>query len=300
MEGRAWSDLASPFDRLPARAEGLVRPPVWMLQRASAGVCARFVTNAKEIQVRWTLTSEQLAMPHMPATGVSGVDLYGRDETGQWRWVGNGRPGWPLSESRIAAGLDGKSREYLLYMPLYNGVSSVEVGLPAAARFAAGPARPADLAKPVVFYGTSITQGACASRPGMAHAAILGRRLDRPVVNLGFSGNGRMDLELAPMIAEIDAALYVIDCLPNMSTEQVTERAAPFVRALREQRPDTPILLVEDRTFTDAPFKRARVRSHARRRAALRGALEILRAEGVEGIAYLAGDGLLVGTFAEL
>ena len=293
MEGRAWSDLASPFDRLPARAEGLVRPPVWMLQRASAGVCARFVTNAKEIQVRWTLTSEQLAMPHMPATGVSGVDLYGRDETGQWRWVGNGRPGWPRSESRIAAGLDGKSREYLLYMPLYNGVSSVEVGLPAEARFAAGPARPADRAKPVVFYGTSITQGACASRPGMAHAAILGRRLDRPVVNLGFSGNGRMDLELAPMIAEIDAALYVIDCLPNMSAEQVTERAAPFVRALRAQRPDTPILLVEDRTFTDAPFKRARVRSHAKRRAALRGALETLQAEGVEGIAYLTGDGLL-------
>ncbi|MEE2939125.1 MAG: SGNH/GDSL hydrolase N-terminal domain-containing protein, partial [Planctomycetota bacterium] len=69
VEGRAWSELAAPFDRLPARAEGVVRPPVWMLQRASAGVCARFVTNAKEIRVRWTLTSEQLAMPHMPATG---------------------------------------------------------------------------------------------------------------------------------------------------------------------------------------------------------------------------------------
>ena len=293
VEGRAWSDLASPFDRLPARAEGLVRPPVWMLQRASAGVCARFVTNAKEIQVRWTLTSEQLAMPHMPATGVSGVDLYGRDETGQWRWVGNGRPAWPRSESRIAAGLDGKMREYLLYLPLYNGVSSVEVGLPADARFAAGPARPADRAKPVVFYGTSITQGACASRPGMAHAAILGRRLDRPVVNLGFSGNGRMDLELAPMIAEIDAALYVIDCLPNMSAEQVRERAAPFVRALRAQRPDTPILLVEDRTFTNAPFKRSHVQAHARRRAALRDAMEALRSEDVERIAYLPGDGLL-------
>ena len=184
-------------------------------------------------------------------------------------------------------------REYLLYLPLYNGVSSVEVGLPADARFAAGLARLADRAKPVVFYGTSITQGACASRPGMAHAAILGRRLDRPVVNLGFSGNGRMDLELAPMIAEIDAALYVIDCLPNMSAEQVRERAAPFVRALRAQRPDTPILLVEDRTFTNAPFKRARVqvpRPAPRRPARRHGDPP---GEGVERIAYLAGDGLL-------
>lgn len=293
VEGRAWSELASPYDRLPAKAEGVVRDPVWKLQRESAGVCARFVTDAKEIRVRWKLTSQELAMPHMPATGVSGVDLYGRDETGQWRWVGNGRPGWPVSESRIASGLNGKSREYLLYMPLYNGVTSVEVGLPAEAKFAAGPPRPEDRAKPVVFYGTSITQGACASRPGMVHTSILGRRLDRPVVNLGFSGQGRMDLEMAPLLAEIDAALYVIDCLPNMGAEQVAERTVPFVRALRAARPDTPILLVEDRTFTNSPFIRGRVRSHAQRRASLEAAYGELLEDASSPIAYLEGDGLL-------
>lgn len=293
VEGRAFEELASPYDRLPAAAEGVVRDKVWSLQRESAGICARFTTNAKEIHVRWTLTSDRLDLVHMAATGVSGVDLYGRDEAGTWRWVGIGRPKGKTTTARIASGLDGKAREYMVYLPLYNGVSSIDVGLRQSASFAAGAPRPEARRKPLLFYGTSILQGACASRPGMCHAATLGRRLDRHVVNLGFSGNGRMDLELAPMIASIDAAVYVLDCLPNMNPDQITERAAPFVRVLRKARPDTPILLVEDRTFTDAPFRRDRIRSHRGRRAALRAAYKTLLSEGVTGLTYLEGDGLL-------
>lgn len=70
--------------------------------------------------------------------------------------------------------------------------------------------------KPIVVYGTSIAQGGCASRPGMAWPALVGRKLDRPLINLGFSGNGRLEKEVIDLIAEIDAKVYVLDCLPNL------------------------------------------------------------------------------------
>ena len=293
IEGRPWDELASPYDRLPAKAEAMVRAPVWKLQRNSAGVCSRFVTDAKTIRARWTLTSESLDMPHMPASGVSGLDLYGRNEDGVWRWVGAGRPGGQSAEAVLASGLDGVEREYLLYLPLYNGVTSVELGLIGDASFSAGPARTAQRAKPIVFYGTSITQGACASRPGMAHTALLGRRLDRPVVNLGFSGQGRMDIEVAQLMGELDAALFVADCLPNMGAKAVTERTVPWIEVLRRARPDVPILLVEDRSFTNANFRKSKRDHHARSRAALRASFDALLAAGVTDLVYLEGEDLL-------
>src|SRR5262249_21643225 len=131
--------------------------------------------------------------------------------------------------------------------PLYNGISSVELGLPKGAKLEKAPPRPAHRSKPVVFYGTSIVQGGCASRPGMVHTAILGRRLECPVVNLGFSGSGKMEPELANLLAEIDAAVYVLDCLPNMNLEMVGKRVEPFVKILRKARPETPIVFVEER-----------------------------------------------------
>ncbi|MBN1442046.1 MAG: SGNH/GDSL hydrolase family protein, partial [Planctomycetes bacterium] len=194
IEGRGWSDTESPYDRLPARAKDVVRPPVWSLSLDSAGMCVRFITDATSIHARWTLRSKSLAMPHMPATGVSGLDLYFKGTDGRWRWLAVGRPtAFPTNEARLAADLPPGKREYLLYLPLYNGVTSVEIGVPEAATIEKAPPRGPGERKPIVFYGTSITQGGCASRTGMVHTAILGRWLEHPVINLGFSGNGRME-----------------------------------------------------------------------------------------------------------
>ncbi|MEX2173867.1 MAG: SGNH/GDSL hydrolase family protein, partial [Pirellulaceae bacterium] len=235
IEGQAWDDVQAPFDRLPAKAEGKVRDAVWNLSRDSAGLCVRFTTDSPEVHCRWTLTKANLAMPHMPATGVSGVDLYVHTDRG-WRWVACGRPAAQTNSAPLVGGLDATSRDWLLYLPLYNGASSVEVGIAKSAKIAPLP-RAAGHDKPIVFYGTSITHGACASRPGMVHTAILGRRLDRPVVNLGFSGNGKMEPAVNELLAEIDAAMYVIDCLPNMNAAEVAERTEPVVALLRKARP---------------------------------------------------------------
>jgi lysophospholipase L1-like esterase len=293
VEGLGWADVAAPFDRLPARAQGIVREPVWGLSRHSAGLCVRFETDADAISARWTVTSANLAMPHMPATGVSGLDLYVKADGGTWRWLANGRPAAQTTTAALVGGLSGRRRQYMLYLPLYNGVSSVEVGIPRGATLYKADPRPAERAKPVVFYGTSITQGGCASRPGMCHTAILGRRLDRPVINLGFSGNGTMDPEVGALLGEIDAAAFVIDCLPNMGPQAVAERAENLVRTIRKARPTTPILLVEDRTQSNAFLLEAKTRGSAASRAALRAAYDALVAAGDANLAYLPGDGLL-------
>jgi len=294
VEGKGWADTARYFDRLPARAEGKVPGAVWSLSRHSAGMLVRFETDASTIHARYSLLAANLAMPHMPATGVSGLDLYARDSSGRDRWLAVARPTAQQMTLELAASIDplpdGKPRLYTVYLPLYNGVESLEIGVGPQATFQ--PLAPR-AAPPMVFYGTSIMHGACASRPGMSITGILGRRLDRPAINLGFSGNGRMDPEVVELLAELAPCVYAIDCLPNMVAEQVAERTEPLVRRLREARPDTPILLVEDRTYTNAAFRQSSRERHSAARAELRKAYERLIATGIKQLYYLEGDALL-------
>jgi lysophospholipase L1-like esterase len=290
VEGRGWKETARYYDRLPAKAEAVVRPAVWSLSRHSAGMLARFETDAREIHARYALLSANLAMPHMPATGVSGLDLYARNEEGQDRWLAVASPTAQKMQLRLVAGVDPGRRLYTLYLPLYNGVEALEIGVDPKAAFRPVPPR---AEKPILFYGTSIMHGACASRPGMSITGIVGRRLNRPVINLGFSGNGQMEPEVGSLLAELDPCAYAIDCLPNMGAEAVAARTEPLVRQLRAARPDTPILLVEDRTYTYAPFIGSARERHTGSRAAFRKAYENLAASGVKALAYLPGDALL-------
>lgn len=297
VEGKGWTDTDRFYDRLPARAKETVPPAVWSLSRHSAGMVVRFVTDSMKIAARWTVLSGDLAMPHMPATGVSGLDLYVKDN-GAWRWIGNGRPQGQSTRATLADGIPEGSREYMIYLPLYNGTESLEIGVVPAAVLAKATARPAGNDKPIFFYGTSITHGGCASRPGTAYPAILGRMLDRPVINLGFSGNGRMEAALGVLLAEVDTAVYVLDCLPNLKPEEVAERVEPFVIALRAARPDTPIVLMENIAYQAGTFLPAPRAAYTDKNSVLRAAYERLLAAGVPGLTYVPGEGLL-GTDGE-
>ena len=291
VEGRGWADQERKrwFDRLPAKADGKVTPAVWSLSRDSAGMMVRFTTDAQAIYTRYTLAKTNLAMPHMPATGVSGLDLYARDAAGKWKWVQVTRPNSAQVETTLITDLAPGEREYAAYLPLYTGIESLEIGVPAGAKFA-GLAPRAE--PPIIFYGTSITHGACASRPGMVHTAILGRRFDRPVINLGFSGNGRMDAAVGELLTELEAAVYVIDCLPNMGPADVTAKCLPLVKQLRAARPNTPIVLVEDRRVTNDWITPGRKKFHDDNHAALQAAYEQLLKEGVTKLSYIGGDHL--------
>jgi lysophospholipase L1-like esterase len=279
VEGRGFTDTERPWDRLPARAKAIVPPAVWNLSKNTAGVCVRFVTDAREIHADWDGGE---GMWHMPPSGVSGLDLYERTTAGGWSYVATGIPKKDRTVCRIVGDRPGFETEYLVFLPLYASVTDLKLGFPPAAKVAAAQRRPAGQ-KPIVFYGTSITQGGCASRAGMSHPAILARRLDREVINLGFSGSGKMEPALADLVAGIDASVYVLECLPNMTMELVGERIEPFVRRLRRDHPATPILLVENVVKpTDAPQNEA-----------LRKVRDRLVADGVTGVHHLASTDCL-------
>ena len=292
VEGRGWvgQERQRWFDRFPAKAEGKVTKAVWNLSRHSAGMMVRFKTDATTIRAKWKLLSSRLGMPHMPPSGVSGLDLYARDAKGQWRWAAATKPNKQNMEATLLSGIAPGMREYALYLPLYNGTESLEIGVLKGAKFESLAPRKA---KPLVFYGTSITHGACASRPGLAHPAILGRRLEIPVINIGFSGNGRMHNEVGDLMAELDAACYVIDCLPNMNATTVAERCVSLVKQLRKARPKTPIVLVEDRRFANSWILPAKSKFHDDNQAALQKAYKQLQAAGMKKLHYLQGEHLL-------
>jgi lysophospholipase L1-like esterase len=228
----------------------------------------------------------------MSSAGASGLDLYARDGD-VWRWAGLARPsGEGEDKARILVKIPEGYHEFLLYLPLFNGVNSLSIGVKPAAHVAKAP--PADASrKPLVFYGTSITHGVAASRPGMACPSILARRLNRTSINLGFASNGTMDIELADLMAEIDAGAYVVDCLPNMDAESVAERTRPFVERLRKARPGTPIVLVENVEQSNEwllPGIEEGIRERNRR---LREAYDALCGAGVSDLYYVSGAGLL-------
>ena len=155
VEGKGWSETKKFFDRLPAKAEGFVRDQVWNLSRDSAGMCFRFVSDSPNIYVRYELSRESLSMTHMAATGHSGVDLYAQDGMGIDRWVAVVRPGKQKMDTTLAKDLAPGSRRYTLYLPLRNGVESLEIGVVRGQSFSALSPRNE---KPIVFYGTSIDE----------------------------------------------------------------------------------------------------------------------------------------------
>jgi GDSL-like Lipase/Acylhydrolase family/N-terminus of Esterase_SGNH_hydro-type len=293
VEGRGWTNTKNFYDRLPAKAEGVVRPPVWDLSHDSAGMCVRFVTDATAIHARWALTDPWLYQPNATAICVSGLDLYVKTKKG-WHWLAVGIPQKQTNSATLIENLIPGKREYLLYLPLYNGTKFVELGIPQNATIEkAGPWGPGKR-KPIVFYGTSILQGLSASRPGMVYSAILGRHFNWPTINLGFSGNGKMEPELARLLAELDPSVYVIDCLPNMVASEIKERTEPFVRILRAAHPHTPIILVEDRTLQNAFLVAGQMKYyHLKDRAALKAAYNRLKKSGVKGLYYIPGAHLL-------
>jgi len=246
IEGKGWANTVSDYHRLPVTAKKKVRKAIWDISEFPSGFLVRFKTDAKTINVNWILTNPELAVLHMPATGVSGIDLYARNKEGELRFCANGRPHNITNNVKFTLPV---SQEYVIYFPTYNELKSLKIGIPKG-KYLSKVSSPTPS---IVFYGTSITEGGCASRPGMITTSIIGRKLGISIINMGFSANGTMEIELADIMSELNPAIYVLDPLWNMTPEMVSERAEPFVKRLRKNRPTTPIILVEDSNFNDLP-----------------------------------------------
>jgi len=195
LYGKATKNTENRYERLPDSLKHVSRKPVWNLSRNSAGLAIRFCSNSTTIAAKWENLNNNL-MNHMTPTGTKGLDLYTWVD-GAWRFVNSGRPTGKVNQATIIANMEPVEREYMLYLPLYDGVISLSIGIDAEASISVPRTAIPVRTKPIVFYGTSILQGGCANRPGMAHTNIISRRLNREIVNLGFSGNALLDYEIA-------------------------------------------------------------------------------------------------------
>ena len=296
LEGQAWpGEVEGYYDRLPARAKNQVREPVWNLSKDAAGLMLRFRTDAQNVTVRYAVGGNH-AMNHMPATGVSGVDLYAVGDNGSLQWcIGKRNFSDTVMYQFNGLSAPDQGREYRLYLPLYNSVTWMEVGVAKEALFE--PLQVRDK-KPIVVYGTSIAQGACASRPGMAWTNILQRKVDGPLINLAFSGNGRLEKEMIDLLAEINAEVYVLDCLPNLTNEklyddqELSKRVLESVRKLKEKQPEIPVLLVDHAGYVEGLVQTAREKTYKRVNSIQKEAFDQLKTEGYTNIHYLSKEAL--------
>lgn len=297
LEGRGWEGIG--FNRLPDSAENVVRQPVWNLSRQTAGLMLRFTSDSPEIQVTYKPTGN-LSMPHMPSTGVSGVDLYVKNDSGKLLWVrGSYKFGETISYTFQLDNEEAEQKEFQLFLPLYNGLSDLQIGIPKDKTFAFTPKR---TEKPILVYGTSIAQGACASRPGMAWTNILAREMDMPIINLAFSGNGRMEAEVTDYVSQIDPAIFILDCLPNLTptagftSEEIKEKIVYAVTTLRAKYPNTPILLTEHAGYSDGLVYEPRAEIYENLNGWLQESFGNLNEQGVTGIYTLTKDEMGLGT----
>ena len=251
VEGVCVEDPANIFHRLPAGMKEKVRLPVWNLSENTAGEFIHFKTSARQIKVRYIVANKSFSMPHMPSTGMSGLDLYAKDTNGNWNWARGayhfGDTCTYVFDNLFLAGKEAFIGDFYLYLPLYNSVKSLTIGVDENATFFFAEKR---TDKPVVAYGTSILQGGVTSRPGLAWTNILGRNIDRVIINLGFSGNGKFEAPIFDQMAKVDAEMFILDCMPNLTGgvpyEEIKNRVTYGLNKLREKNKNVPLLFVEN------------------------------------------------------
>lgn len=304
LDGLPWSrEAGGQLHRFPPRLKEAVTPAVWNLSLSPTGGRIRFRTDSNQLAIRLEYPGPP-DMANMHAFGQTGVDLY---LDGVYRGTAiaakDSGPGKPVEKLYFDLGdRPRRLRDVVLYLPLYKPVTVLGIGVGAEAKFE--PARPYALPKPVVFYGTSITQGGCASRPGLAYQAILGRRLDLDFVNLGFSGNGKGEPALARALGELDAAAIVLDYSQNNRTlESLREVYEPFLAVLREKHPRTPVIAItpiaQAAEQLTEPLPLEAMRAHIRQVVSARigaGDRHLYLVEGTDLIGSDRLDGFVDGT----
>lgn len=295
IEGRAFTDSGSVYSRLPFGSEKYLRKELVYLGANSSGINVNFVTNSKKITIKWRVINN-FGMNHMAATGVKGIDLYCKMDDG-WRYVGTARPVGKDNEIVCASELDGSMREYRAYLPLYDGVESMSVGVDADAIISPSK-RGAEEVERVLFYGTSITQGGCASRPGMSYTSIFARMSGCDVYNLGFSGNAKLDFKVAQYISSAKPHVIFVDCLPNCTSQIVRDSAYNFIKYLVSHSGARKVYMVSNPNFPTLMFN-ARLKKDLQEEDSLwRAIYDRLISEGYFNIAYIDGS-VVIGDDSE-
>ncbi|RZK70179.1 MAG: hydrolase, partial [Pedobacter sp.] len=233
-------ETANVYNRVDtAKYKGLPAKVAQLLTN-SAGLGIRFTTNSTVISAKWCV-SKSRALANMSPIAHKGVDLYIKNGD-TWQFASVGKPSGVCNDEIIISRMDNSQKECLLYLPLYDVVTNVEIGIEKEATIQAA-AEP--FTGKVLIYGSSIVHGAGASRPGMAYPARLARQTGINFINLGLSGNARMEPEVVDMLTTIKADAYILDCVPNTNPQLIKERTAYLVNAIRKKYPEVPIIVMQ-------------------------------------------------------
>lgn len=299
--GQGWPQLSqNKFQRLPiTKKSKLNNVTLWNASQLSAGLYVRFRTDATSISVRFTLTKQAVQHYNISSFGQSGVDLYARSDDGKtFHWLGNhlnygfGTPATANFRNIVPQNMEGnKECEYMLYMPNFNGVSKLEVGVNEGASFQYIEVPEDD--EPIVVYGSSAVQGSSASRPGNSWANMLGRELDAQIVNMGFADNANLDEGIFKVMADLKPRVFIIDAMPDMKTipQLIKERVVAGVKILQAMT-NRPVLLVESPGAPDRLIRPGQDELHTKANEQLREAYDQLTQDGYTNLFYMTQEEL--------
>lgn len=288
LEGFAWYPQHHRLYRLPEHFTlEHVNQGELDLARHTSGGAVRFKTNARQIALRAKLVYSS-DMNHMPRTASAGFDLFcgtGKDKF----HIASAQPNrdQEILEVLLIADNDDGMKEWMLNMPLYGGVAAIEIGVNPGALLE--PPAPHRIPKPILFYGSSITQGACASRPGNAYTSMLCREVDAEQINLGFSGSARGEFPLAEAIGGLELSAFVMDYDHNAPTpEHLRGTHEKFFRIIRKKQPELPVILMSKCDIWDYKNRK----DDEERRRIIRATYENAAAEGDRNVYYIDGETL--------
>ena len=283
-------ETKNPYQRLDSADYPALPLAVKRLSTNSAGIAISFTTNSRVIAAKWCV-SESKQKTNLTAIAHKGLDLYIKKE-GKWQFAGVAQPNGTCNEYVLVKNMDDSEKECLLYLPLYDSVDGVEIGVEENAHLKplADPFR-----KRILIYGSSIVQGASASRPGIAYPARLSRETGLNFINLGFSGSAKMEKSVADMVASFPADAYILDCVPNSSPQQIKERTANFVNTIRNNYPKAPIIVIPTIVREHGFFDQVVGKHVAQQNLAIKAEVKSLQQSGVKDL-YLIGEGHLLGS----
>lgn len=291
--GKISEQTETRYERLPADLKSVTRPAVWNLGKNTAGLYVRFASASTSVGLKWSLLNNSM-MNHMTATGIKGFDLYCLEDH-EWVFVNSARPKLDAkdNEATIIENMREGEKEFLLFLPLYDGVTSFQIGIDANTTLLPPKVSTPQTDKTVICYGTSILQGGCATRPGMAHTNILVRWLHTEFINLGFSGNGQLDYEIAETIANKEAVLIILDFMPNVSVQQIEEKLEKFYTIIRKKQPNTPLLFMENPIYPHSHFDKSLAQTLTNKNKALHKVFAKLMGQGDENIRLIPAEGMI-------
>ncbi len=270
--------------RLPPASFSSLPPDVAFLARNTAGGLFRFKASTTGIGIEINMEKSR-PYEKFSRAGQCGLDLYA-DGTYVHTFIPP-RDGYFLDWFTLSD--TAHDREFTLYLPTYAGLQLVSIGVDGTI----GAPTPRAIKKPVVFYGSSITQGAYASRPGLAYPSIIGRELDTDIINLGFSGNGKGQPEVIDLVSDIDASCFVMDWGANLSAEPeeglIEQRYQPFVDLIRQKHPEVPILFNGLQYFNPDPSDHRLQRRCDRIRKHIQAVFDSEVQKGNNRVAYIDG-----------